>query len=395
MNVLFLASSFPDETNQSRGIFNYRFAKQMIGKGIEVNTFFFRIWKPNRKVISSYVYDGVKVTQICLPFIPIDSYFILTINNWIQRFFGWHLIKKLVHSPDIIHSVYLTTSGPIGVYWAKRLKIPHVAQAIGSDVNSDLIAIGNKRHFTKLMKGLDGIITNSKDLERKISHFYPSFENIKTIYRGIHLDYAEKKKHENDRSTFHFLYLGGLTPYKRLQFGANTKGGITLMKAWQKREEELHSLKASLYFGGPNSDNELLYNWKSQLKYPELVKLIGKVDPQVVKKYIGKCYVVIIPSMEEGMPNLLLESQSYGKVVIGSDAGGIPEGIINRKTGFIFKKEDENELAELLVETAKNRNEIEDIGKKAQERVSTFFNADTYSDKVLEFYNKILFECAE
>ena len=395
MKVLFLASSFPDKTNRSRGIFNYRFVKQMNKNSIEVNTFFFRIWKPGRKLISSYIYHGVKVTQICLPFIPVDNYFILKINNWIQRFFGWRLIKNLVQSPDIIHSVYLTTNGPIGAYWAKRLNIPHIAQAIGSDVNSDLISMANGTHFTKLMKTIDGIITNSKDLERKIHHFYPFLVNIQTIYRGIHLDYGGKGKHENDKSTFKFLYLGGLTPYKRLQFGANTKGGITLMKAWEKREKELHSLEAKLYYGGPESDKGLLNNWKNNLKYPDLIKIMGKIEPEEVKKYIADSDVIIIPSMEEGMPNLLLESQASGKTVIGSDAGGIPEVIIDRKTGFIFKKGDENELAALMVEAAKNRNEIEEMGKSAQERIFKFFNAANYSDKVLEFYSKIFIECVE
>lgn len=394
MKIFLLASSFPDQSDNFRGIFNYRFVKQMIGLGQEVSVVFFRMWIPGRKLKSTYIYDKIKVTQVCLPLIPFHNFNILILNLSIQRFFGWLLLKKLLKDSDIIHSVYLTSNGIVAGYWAEKLKIPHIAQAIGSDVNSDMIHLSQKQQFKIWMKNIDGIITNSSDLEKKIRHMYASNIYIKTIYRGIHTDYRVKEYRLFDKNTCDFLYLGGLMKNIQLEFGRNTKGGITLMNAWEKAETELANLHAFLYFGGPDSESELFNTWKIRLKFPEMVKNLGKLQPEEVKKYLNKSDIIVIPSMEEGMPNLLLESQISGKVVIGSDAGGIPEVIVNEETGYLFKKGDEEALANLLIIAAQNRIKDEVMTQKAQKRIEEHFNAENYSIKVVEFYKKIMKECA-
>ncbi|HXT83653.1 MAG TPA: glycosyltransferase family 4 protein, partial [Verrucomicrobiae bacterium] len=191
-----------------------------------------------------------------------------------------------------------------------------------------------------------------------------------------------------------FLFLGGLGN-KTLKYGVNTKGGVTLMEAWQKAEEELHALDSTLYFGGPESDSRLFSKWKNKLKYPDRVLLIGEIDSKDVKSYLLKVDVAVIPSMEEGLPNFLTESCASGKTAIGSTAGGIPEVIVNGETGYIFEKGNSEQLKRLLIKLANNREENKIMGIKAYARVKTSFNSDCYSKKVLKFYKKIIAQCAE
>jgi len=389
-----LVSSFPDAKNKSRGIFNYRLVKQMIGLGEEVFVVFFRMWLPGRKVISSYAYDTIKVTQLCLPLLPIDSYYARRLNIFISHFFGWLLLKKKLNASDIIHSVAITSNGIHAGYWRRKLKIPHIAQAIGSDVNSGFNNIVKAHGFKKWMKNIDGIITNSLDLEKTIKSYFPDHPEIRTIYRGMQIDDFQKDPDsKNDKTTF--LYLGGLAPNKSLQFGMNTKGGITLMEAWKKAEDLLFPLNATLYFGGPNSDISLFHKWKNSLTYSEKVNLIGKVDPEEVKKWLFKSDIVVVPSMQEGLPNFLMESYANGKPSIASTAGGIPEVMVDGETGYLFERGDAESLAALLIEAARNNNKNKIMGEKAFDRVKTFFNADNYSNNILIFYKKILNKCVE
>lgn len=396
MTVFLLASSFPNKKNRASGIFNYKMVKQMKEMGQEVTVVFFRMLRPGRKLIDSYFYDGIKVTQVCLPLIPVDNYFFLKINNLICRFFGWKLLKAQLTTCDIIHSVYLTNNSVVAGYWAKKLKIPHIAQAIGSDVNSDMQRITKNAALKKWMQNINGIIANSKNLEREIKLIYPNAPEIRTIYRGIHVNQIPFS--HSDRSSIKgvsFLFLGGLNPYKRLKYGINTKGGITLMESWKNVESELSLMQAKLFFGGPYSDNKLFEKWRSSLNYPERVDLIGEINPNEVKNYLEKSSIVIIPSMEEGLPNFLLESYAYAKPAIGSDAGGIPEVIVNRKTGFIFKKGNVQELAQLLIQAASNREFNKQMGESAFERVKTCFNANNYTNHIINFYKKLIVRCAE
>lgn len=361
--------------------------------GQEVVVVFFRMLFPGRKIISTYFYDNIKVTQVCLPLIPIDNYFFLRINNLICQFFGWKLLKRQLITCDIIHSVYLTSNGVTAGYWAKKIKVPHIAQAIGSDVNSDMQRIAKNNAFKKWTENIDGIIANSNNLKKTIERLYPNPPEIRTIYRGIHIDSILHCNSDiNGKKGVSFLFLGGLNPYKRLKYGINTKGGITLMKAWQKVEKELFQLDCALYFGGPYSNNEVLKKWKSNLNYPNQINIIGQIDPSVVKEFLSTSDVVIIPSMEEGLPNLLLESYASCKLVIGSTAGGIPEVIVDNETGFVFNKGKEDELAALLIKAAASKGKNEFMGKKAYTRAKDYFNAENYTHNVLSFYKKIVYE---
>ncbi|MEO9209585.1 MAG: glycosyltransferase family 4 protein [Ginsengibacter sp.] len=386
MKIFLLASSFPDKSNPMSGIFNFRFVKQMSELGEDVDVVFFRMWSPRRKIISSYFYDDIKVTQVCLPQIPFRTSATIKFNNFICRILGWFLLRENLKSSDIIHSVSLSTSGNIAEYWAKKLCIPHVGQAIGSDVNSDIILMGKK--YFDWIKNIDGIITNSYDLQKSLQTYFPEKAAIETIYRGIQVNELEANGNKVIKGTA-FLYLGGLGN-KTLPCGINTKGGITLMEAWGQAEKELQSLDATLYFGGPDSDDEIFDEWKKNLKFPEKIQLIGKLDPSGVKNYLRKADVVVIPSMQEGLPNVLTESCASGKPAIGSTAGGISEVIVDGETGYIFEKGNAEQLKELLIRSANNPEQNKIMGRKAYERVKASFNSDSYSQKILSFYKKII-----
>ena len=46
--------------------------------------------------------------------------------------------------------------------------------------------------------------------------------------------------------------------------------------------------------------------------------------------------LVFIPSIYDGMPNVLLEAMALGKVVVASNVGGIPDVIRHKKNGLLF-----------------------------------------------------------
>jgi glycosyltransferase involved in cell wall biosynthesis len=324
-----------------------------------------------------------------------SNYYFSKINTLIVSKLGWFLLNKKIKKCDLIHSVYFSTNGIAAGYWASKAKKPHIAQAIGSDVNSELKEMVKRQPFSKYIKKVDGIITNSYALENLVRYYFPNCPEVRTIYRGIHVPELKKVHAFAPKKHIFFLYLGGLIPYKKLDYGINTKGGITLMNSWKAVENQLFPLNATLYFGGPDSDCEVFATWKNCLSHPERVENVGMLKPYQVKEYLLKSDVVIIPSMEEGMPNLLMESYSNATPVIGSTAGGIPEVIIDGETGYVFKKGDEESLSKLLLSVSENKIRNEKMGENGYARVKAFFNADNYTNKIMKFYQKIITECVE
>ena len=128
-----------------------------------------------------------------------------------------------------------------------------------------------------------------------------------------------------DRPPTRFLYLGGFPPYPGSPHKANTKGGETLLKAWETAEEPLASAGACLCIAGPDSDAASVAAWRAGLKRPDRVHLAGTLDPEAVPAYIRSSDVVLVPSLQEGLPNVATEASACGRPVFGSDVGGIPE----------------------------------------------------------------------
>lgn len=53
--------------------------------------------------------------------------------------------------------------------------------------------------------------------------------------------------------------------------------------------------------------------------------------------YYAAADVVFIPSLYDGMPNVLLEAMSLGIPVVASRAGGMPDVVCDRENGFLFE----------------------------------------------------------
>ena len=64
---------------------------------------------------------------------------------------------------------------------------------------------------------------------------------------------------------------------------------------------------------------------------------------------IKKHHIHILPSLSEGLPQVVLEAMACGLLTIGTDAGGIQDIIINNQNGFIYDKNSPDELKNVLI----------------------------------------------
>jgi glycosyltransferase involved in cell wall biosynthesis len=100
---------------------------------------------------------------------------------------------------------------------------------------------------------------------------------------------------------------------------------------------------------------------------------------------------VIFPSeCFENAPMTILEAFAYGKPVIGSGIGGIPEMVINNETGFIFKVGNYQELKEKIRHLLLNPFLMTEMGKKARKKVEEEYNAELHYGRLMGVYKKTL-----
>ena len=96
------------------------------------------------------------------------------------------------------------------------------------------------------------------------------------------------------------------------------------------------------------------------------VDLIGYVPQAEVARQMSVARVLVLPSLSEGLPRVLLEAQACGTPVIGSAVGGIPESLLDGETGFLVPPGDAPALAAAIGRMLSGQ-EIESMGARARQ----------------------------
>jgi glycosyltransferase involved in cell wall biosynthesis len=94
-----------------------------------------------------------------------------------------------------------------------------------------------------------------------------------------------------------------------------------------------------------------------------------------MEKVYGALDMVVVPSLHEepfGLVNI--EAMASGVPVIATRVGGIPEIVIDRKTGFLVEKEKPEQIAECIFQLAKNAGLREKMGQAGRERIRQMFD---------------------
>jgi glycosyltransferase involved in cell wall biosynthesis len=89
-----------------------------------------------------------------------------------------------------------------------------------------------------------------------------------------------------------------------------------------------------------------------------------------IKKIYNIIDVFVMPSLMEGIPNVILEAMAFGKPIVATDVGGIPALIKDGETGILVKPKTIKELANGIIQVLKFRDYAKKMGEKAKEYVS-------------------------
>lgn len=96
---------------------------------------------------------------------------------------------------------------------------------------------------------------------------------------------------------------------------------------------------------------------------------------------------VAIPSMFEGMPNVLLEAMACGVIPIVSDAGAMRELIVDGETGFLFASED-RAAAGAATLRALEHGDLRGMSERVRMYVTTKFSLDRELDALWQLMER-------
>ena len=97
---------------------------------------------------------------------------------------------------------------------------------------------------------------------------------------------------------------------------------------------------------------------------------------------------LILPSVKEGLPYVLLEAGLAYRPVIATAVGGIPEIIEDTQTGLLVPPKNITALAGAIFWMLSNPAERAVLGKKLNEKITNFFTLEQMVDKTVALYHK-------
>lgn len=298
-------------------------------------------------------------------------------------FFQWwsKVLPVVNHLPDIFH-----------IQWAKNLSqwfflkdifdVKIILSLRGAHINYSPLADEKLfRTYRDLFPKLDAIHAVSKDIAKKATKYGAIEKNIRVIYSCVNINLIKGIKNDfNDSSDiFHFISVGRYHWKKGYRY-AFSAISILLKKGY--------NIDYKIVAHGEPSE-EILHQ-VNDLDLSEKVEFIQAKSQLQVYQKIKQSNSLILPSVEEGIANVVLESMALGTPVISSDCGGMREVVKNNNNGYLFKNRDSLHLAEVMQRMILLESEIRDeMVINAKNHIEKNHNFIIFSDEFNDFYNSL------
>jgi L-malate glycosyltransferase len=254
---------------------------------------------------------------------------------------------------DITHAFFGFPCGYVAMQLKKKFNIPYVVSLRGSDVpfyNTrfyllDMLFL--KRVSKRIWKNAKAVVANSEGLKDLALRVKPK-QKISIIHNGIDIQEfkpVEKKKLKKEKITL--ISTGRLIERKGYKYLIEAISGLRNVSLQLIGEGNLMD-ELKLQAKGANSN----------------VNFLGKVKHEKIAEFLRDADIFVLPSLNEGMSNSILEGMACGLPIITTDTGGSKELIDGN--GFIVEKSSSEDLRDAVNRYLEDLSLIEKHGKKSR-----------------------------
>lgn len=281
-------------------------------------------------------------------------------------------LKKLVDDfePDFIHAHFASGYGTL----AKNIGRPYFLSVWGSDVYDFPSNKLKKFLLERAINGAEKLFSTSECMKQQTAKF--TNKKIEVIPFGVDVETFSPISGKKNVFTI------GIVKVIDHKYGIDT-----LLHAFSiLRERTDMSIHLKIIGDGPQLKQ--MKDLAQKLNINEDVSFLGWVDNIKLPEILNSFNVFVVPSR--------LDSESFGVAAVEAGAcelpcvvtnvGGLPEVVIDKKTGLVVNKESPAELAEAIHYILGNPNEASIMGRNARENVLEKYNWRDNVSKMVSFY---------
>jgi glycosyltransferase involved in cell wall biosynthesis len=147
-------------------------------------------------------------------------------------------------------------------------------------------------------------------------------------------------------------------------------GRLRIRKGVEVLLEALREIpQAELRIAGDGEHRKRLERRVSELGLETAVTFLGNCDAGRVRRLLAGAAALVVPSIYEGMPLVVLEAMAAGVPVVASAVSGIPEVVVDGETGWLVPPEDPRALEQALEDVLARPQEARRRGEAGRRRV--------------------------
>ena len=306
----------------------------------------------------------------------------LIIYTWRAYKFAKKLIKK--NDYDLTHSFFAVPCGVISQRIKRAYGIPYIVSLRGADVP------GYSERFESMYTMLtpvihsvwqdaEYVVTNSKGLTELAQKSLPE-QKFEQIFNGVDTDFYSKGKRSPKNRTKEFRILLASRLSRRKGFNYAIDAFVELF--------DLYPHIRMVIAGGEGNAMEELQDQVKKYRLDGRVEFTGAYTKEESPRIYNNADVFVMPSLNEGMSNNLLEALASGLPVLMTPTGGAEELVRDGENGYLIKMHDVDSIVEKLQVLIEN-SEMCDAFGNASRKIAEGMNWAHAAEEYVNLYNKI------
>lgn len=352
--ILVITNLFPTRNEPNRGIFVKQELAELSRHGevrvmaplpwVPFDIPFISSWKPFSGLPQEDVVAGIRVTYPRWFVIPKTGRSLYGLIMALALLPSLLRLKKRFPF-DVIYAQWMYPDGFAAAVLGRLLGIPVVQHAHGCDINEYTKYPVRRSQILWAIRNSHAVIAVSKPLRDKIMALGIAADKVKLVPNGIDTALfapADKTSARRDVGVATdgpiVLFIGSFEEVKGVKY---------LLDAF-----ELLASRATnpvhLFMIGKGSLAGMIQTSIAEKKLGNSVHVVGEVPHSAIPAWMNACDVLVLPSIREGMPNVILEAMSCGKPVVASRVGGIPDMVTSDDMGLLVPSADAPALSEAL-----------------------------------------------
>jgi glycosyltransferase involved in cell wall biosynthesis len=203
------------------------------------------------------------------------------------------------------------------------------------------------------------------------------WSKVHVIPCGLEFDRRENDHIQTGISSRRFVFVGRI---------CKEKGLLKLIEAARILAER--GVDYEIVLAG---DGEMRSEIESNIQHHGLgskIRITGWISNSEVQRQIAAARIFILPSFAEGLPVVIMEAMALRRPVISTFVGGIPELVIDGRTGWLVPAGDEQALATAMeASLSATHGFLERMGLEARERVTARHNIQSSAKMLASLFS--------